>query len=63
MKDYVKFKKRKSGASPVAVMLMHSASLAQGLQVQIPSVDICTAHQACCGRSPTYKIEEDGHRC
>ena len=31
--------------------------------VQIPGVDTASLVKPCCGRSPTYKAEEDGHGC
>ena len=33
----------------------HSALVAQGLQVQIPGMDLHTAHEAMLWRHPTYK--------
>ena len=38
------------------VKFARSASVAQGLPVRIPGLDM-----ACCGRRPTHKVEEDGH--
>ena len=49
--------------SGVAVKFMRSASVAQGSPVQIPGTDLHTAGKPCCGRHPTYKVEEDGHGC
>ena len=40
-----------------------SASAAQGSPVQIPGRDMAPLSKQCCGRRPTYKVEEDGHRC
>ena len=40
-----------------------SASAAQGSLVQIPGVDMAPLGTPCCGRRPTYKVEEDGHGC
>ena len=34
-----------------------------GSQVRILGTDICTTHQAMLRWYPTYKTEEDGHRC
>ena len=45
------------------VKCAHSASVAQGLPVQIPDVDMAPFIRPCCGRRPTYKVEEDGHGC
>ena len=40
-----------------------SASTAWGLLVQIPDADVAPLGKPCCGRHPTYKVEEDGHGC
>ena len=45
------------------VEFTHSTSAAQGSLVQIPGVDMAPLDKPCCGRSPTYKVEEDGHGC
>ena len=42
---------------------MLSALAAWGWQVQIPGVDLHAAHQALLWQHPTYKVEEDGHKC
>ena len=47
----------------VVVDFACSASVAQGSRVPIPGADLHTAHQAMLWRHPTYKIEEDWHRC
>ena len=49
--------------SGAAVKFAHSTSAARGSLVLIPRVDLCAAYKPCCGRNPTYKIEEDGHGC
>ena len=49
--------------SGVVVKCTRSALAAQGLRVQIPGVDSHTTHQAMLWQRPTYKIEEDWHRC
>ena len=36
---------------------------AQDSPVQIPGVDMALLGKPCCGRRPTYKVEEDGHGC
>ena len=46
-----------------AVKCTHSASAAQGSPVQILGVDVAPRGKPCCGRRPTYKVEEDGHGC
>ena len=40
-----------------------SALAAWGLPVRILGVDMAPLGTPCCGRCPTYKVEEDGHRC
>ena len=45
------------------VKFAHSALVARGSQVWILGADIHTARQATLWRHPTYKIEEDWHRC
>ena len=47
----------------IVVGFAHSTSVAQGLQVRILGTDLHTAHQAMLWWCPTYKIEEDWHRC
>ena len=39
------------------------ASAARGSQVRIPGADTAVLATPCCGRRPTYKVEEDGHGC
>ena len=39
------------------------ASAARGLPVQILGADMALLGTPCCGRCPTYKVEEDGHGC
>ena len=51
-----------SWAGVTVVEFVCSASVAQGSQVQIPGVDLYTAHQAILWQRPTYKMEEDWHR-
>ena len=34
-----------------------------GSLVQIPGADMAPLGMPCCGRHPTYKVEEDGHGC
>ena len=40
-----------------------SALAAQGSPVWILGVDMAPLGKPCCGRHPTYKVEEDGHGC
>ena len=47
----------------VAVKFPHSSWAARGSPVRILGSDLLTAVKTCCGRRPTYKIEEDGHGC
>ena len=52
------------GAGPVAQQLSahaRSSSVARGSLVQIPDADMAPLGKPCCGRRPTYKVEEDGH--
>ena len=37
--------------------------VAQGSQVKIPGADMAPLGKPCCGRSPMYKVEENGHGC
>ena len=47
----------------VVVKFTCSALVAQGLSVQIPSLDLHTVHRAVLWWRPTYRVEEDWHRC
>ena len=46
-----------------AVKCARSALAARGLPVWMPGTDMAPHGTPCCGRRPTYKVEEDGHRC
>ena len=46
-----------------AVKFACSSSAAQGSPVQIPGVDMAPLGKTCCGKCPTYKVEEDGYGC
>ena len=43
-----------------AVKFAHSASVARGSPVWILGADMAPLSKSCCGRHPTYKVEEDG---
>ena len=45
------------------VKCTHSALAAWTLLIRIPYVDTAPLGKPCCGRHPTYKVEEDGHGC
>ena len=45
------------------VRFSHSALAVQGLWVWILGVDLHTTHQAMLWQHPTYRMEEDWHRC
>ena len=47
----------------IVVKSTHSASVAQGSWLRILGTDLYTAHHAVLWWHPTYKIEEDCHRC
>ena len=57
---FVRWSGRPGGA---AVKFTHSALAAWGSPVPIPGVDMALLVKPCCGGRPTYKVEEDGHRC
>ena len=46
-----------------AVKCACSTLVAWGLSVPIPGADMVPLVKPCCGRHPTYKVEEYGHGC
>ena len=46
-----------------AVKCTCSALAARGSLVRILGADMAPLGKPCCGRCPTYKVEEDGHGC
>ena len=49
--------------SGTAVKFALSALAAWGSPVRVPGVDMAPLIKPCCGRRPTYKVEEDGQGC
>ena len=47
----------------VGVKFARSASVARGSPVWIMGADMALLGKPCCGRRPTYKVEEDGRGC
>ena len=56
-------KTKRGWAGGTVVKHARSAWAAQGSPVRIPGVDMAPLGKPCCGRCPTYKVEEDGHGC
>ena len=50
-------------AGGTVVKFTRSTSAARGSLVQSPGADMALLGKPCCGRRPTYKVEEDGHGC
>ena len=49
--------------SGTVVKFAHSALVARGLPGRILGADKALLIKPCCGRRPTYKVEEDRHGC
>ena len=60
---FLKIKKTEGWLGGAAAKCTRSASVAWGSPVQIPSADMAPLGKPCCGRHPTYKVEEGGHGC
>ena len=63
LKFSLKIKRIKGQAGGIVVKFVHSALVAKSSWVLIPGSDLYTTHQAMLWRCPTYKMEEDWHRC
>ena len=51
------------GPGGTVVKFAHSALVARGSPVRILGAVMALLGKPCCGRRPTYKVEEDGHGC
>ena len=58
-----KLSKNRGWPDGAAVRFAHSALAARGLPFQILGADTAPLGKPCCGRCPTYKVEEDRHGC
>ena len=58
-----KFSEPRGQPGGTVVKSARSASAARGLLVWIPGADMAALGTPCCGRGPTYKVEEDRHGC
>ena len=61
----IKPKKTSEGAGPVAQRLSSRVLLlgCLGFAGSDPGAEMAPLDKPCCGRCPTYKVEEDGHGC
>ena len=62
-KMHIKNNRTPGPAGGAVVKCTRSTSEARGSPAVIPGEDMVPLGKPCCGRCPTYKIEEDGHRC
>ena len=63
LKLYSNKKTCRGQPSGAAVKYTRSTLVARGSLIQIPGADMVLLGKPCCGRRPTYKVEEDGHGC
>ena len=54
---------RRGQPGGAVVKFARSTLAARGSLVQIPGTDMALLGKPCCGRRPTYKVEENGHGC
>ena len=59
----IKDKKTEGQPGGTVVKCARSALVARGLPVRILGADMAPLSKSCCGRRPTYKVEEDGNGC
>ena len=59
----VTLKKMRGRPGSAVVKCTRSTLASRGSLFRIPGVDKALLGKPCCGRGPTYKVEEAGHRC